>query len=80
MEESTICFYEDPNVLKLVMDISSDGHKGPLIPLVSESKQVYSVISYTDTSKLVIDLICVYWFSYRNRYKTVRVYISGVAP
>jgi hypothetical protein len=26
------------------------------------------------------DLICVYWFSYRNRYKPVRVYISGVAP
>jgi hypothetical protein len=26
------------------------------------------------------DLICVYWFSYRNRYKPVWVYISGVAP
>ena len=26
------------------------------------------------------DLICVYWFSYRNSYKPVRVYISGVAP
>ena len=26
------------------------------------------------------DLICVYWFSYRNQYKPVWVYISGVAP
>ena len=44
-EESTSCFYEDENVLKEFMDISSDGHHGPLIPLVREPKQVSAVIS-----------------------------------
>ena len=27
-EESTSCFNENPNFLKLVLDISSNGHKG----------------------------------------------------
>lgn len=43
-EESTSYFYEDAETLKSLMDVSSDGHKGPLLPLVWESKQVSSVI------------------------------------
>ena len=37
---------------------------------------------YEDVMGALIDLICVYWFSHRNRYKPVwaRVYILGVAP
>ena len=43
MDESTICFYEDSNVLKLFFDISFKGIKGPLIPFVKGSKQVDTV-------------------------------------
>ena len=46
------------------------------IVLREGSKGVEMVIAFPGG----FDLICVYWFSYRNRYKPVWVYISGVDP
>ena len=43
-EASTSLFYEDPNVLKLIMDTSVDGKRGPLIPVVHVKIPVQSVV------------------------------------
>ena len=72
MEESTICFYEDPNVLKLVLDISSDGHNGPLIPLVTGSKQVDSVIS----RPVKLKQRPLIWSSFHNWLKNTKIVCS----
>jgi hypothetical protein len=68
-EEYTICFYENPNVLKLVFDRSSNGHKGPLIQLVTKSKKVDSVISRP--AKLKHRPLI--WFSFHNWLKNTKV-------
>ena len=68
-EESTSCFYENPNVLKLVLDISSNGHKGPLIPAVTKSKKVDSFISRP--AKLKHRPLI--WFNFHNWLKNTKV-------